>query len=53
MQKTLREENELILQIKAVNDNRLPKGVLLGGKEALKIFLNIKNEDAVNESRPY
>jgi hypothetical protein len=53
MQKTLREEHETILKIKSMNNNKLPKGVLIGGKEALNKFVEIKNEDLKNESRPY
>ena len=35
MQKILREENENIVKIKALNNNKLPQGILLEGKEAL------------------
>jgi hypothetical protein len=53
MQRVLREESEIILKIKAKNENRLPKGILLGGKEALNAFLEVKQEDLKNEARPY
>lgn len=35
MQRILREENENIIKIKAVNNNKLPQGILLEGKDAL------------------
>jgi serine/threonine-protein phosphatase 2B catalytic subunit len=53
MQRVLREESEIILKIKAMNDNKLPKGILLGGKEALQSFFKVKQEDMKNEARPY
>lgn len=41
MYTTLREENELILQIKNISpDGKLPRGLLLKGKPAIK---NSKN----------
>jgi hypothetical protein len=49
----LREENENIIKIKAINNNKLPQGILLEGKEALEAFMTAKNEDSVNEKRPY
>lgn len=39
MQKILREENENIIKIKALNNNKLPQGILLEGKEALDSFM--------------
>ena len=52
MQKTLREENENIVKIKALNNNKLPMGLLLEGKEAIDGFSKTKNDDAKNEMRP-
>jgi hypothetical protein len=53
MHQVLREESEIILKIKAMNENKLPKGILLGGKEALKSFAKVKEDDMRNEARPY
>ena len=52
MQKVLREENEHILKIKALNNNKLPQGILLEGKEAMETFAVVKVEDMKNEMRP-
>ena len=52
MQKILRTENEKILKIKALNNNKLPMGILQEGAEALNEFLAAKKEDSVNELRP-
>ncbi|CAD8093065.1 unnamed protein product [Paramecium sonneborni] len=57
MQKTLREENESIVQLKgACPDKRLPKGLLLQGKEAitdaLQEFNYMKLADSINEKMP-
>ncbi|KAM3137460.1 Serine/threonine-protein phosphatase 2B catalytic subunit alpha [Paramecium bursaria] len=57
MQKTLREQNESIVQLKgACPDKRLPKGLLLQGKDAihdaLADFQNAKSADVVNEKMP-
>lgn len=52
MQRVLREEHENILKIKAYNDNRLPPGMLLNGKAAIKNFLDCKIQDAENEKLP-
>ena len=52
MQKLLREQNENILAIKALNNNKLPQGILLEGKEALEAFSDAKNRDSENEMRP-
>ena len=65
MYKTLREENELIMKLKGFcPGNRIPKGILMQGPEALKngrdffYFLaferykNAKQIDAINELRP-
>ncbi|CAK83580.1 unnamed protein product (macronuclear) [Paramecium tetraurelia] len=57
MQKTLREENQSIVQLKgACPDKRLPKGLLLQGKEAitdaLQEFNYMKLADSINEKMP-
>ena len=52
MQKLLRQENENILKIKAANNNKLPQGILLEGKEALETFTDVKIQDYKNEMRP-
>lgn len=53
MQKILREEHEMILQIKSQNNNKLPRGLLTEGKEAMEVFLKVAEEDSVNERIPY
>ena len=53
MQRILREENENIIWIKAINNNVLPNGILLEGKEAVTAFMEAKNLDSINEKRPY
>jgi serine/threonine-protein phosphatase 2B catalytic subunit len=57
MFKTLREENELIMKLKGFcPDNKIPRGILLEGKQALKSALdkykNAKELDLANEKRP-
>ena len=52
MQRTLREEHENIVKIKAQNNNKLPMGLLLEGKEAIENFSQTKIIDAKNEMRP-
>ena len=57
MYKTLREEKELILQLRGLcPDNKIPRGLLMEGKEAianmLEDFRRAKKWDAVNEKRP-
>lgn len=52
MQRVLREERESILKIKFYNDNKLPQGILLEGKEAIDRFLAFKVYDAHNEMHP-
>lgn len=52
MQRLLREERESILKIKFFNDNKLPQGILLDGKEAIERFLAFKTYDALNEMMP-
>jgi len=38
MQKLLRQERESIIEIKKINGNKLPPGILLEGKDALVAF---------------
>lgn len=52
MQKTLREEHENIVKIKSMNNNKLPMGLLMEGKEAIDCFAQVKEKDAKNEMRP-
>lgn len=52
MQKTLREQHENIVKIKSMNNNKLPMGLLLEGKEAIEGFSKMKVSDAKNEMRP-
>jgi serine/threonine-protein phosphatase 2B catalytic subunit len=61
MFKTLREENESVVQLKGLcPDGKVPKGLLLEGKRALEnelvdrtgIFNNAKKLDSVNEGIP-
>jgi serine/threonine-protein phosphatase 2B catalytic subunit len=57
MYKTLREEKELIMQLKGMcPDNKIPRGLLMEGKEAIanmvEDFRRAKKWDAVNEKRP-
>lgn len=54
---TLREDSELILKIKNISpDGKLPRGILLEGKPAIKNAakqFNMAQElDKVNEKRP-
>jgi serine/threonine-protein phosphatase 2B catalytic subunit len=51
-QRMLREENENIVKIKAANDNKLPFGLLMEGKEAIDGFTKSKISDKKNEMRP-
>jgi serine/threonine-protein phosphatase 2B catalytic subunit len=61
MLKTLREENESVVQLKGIcPDGKVPKGLLLEGKRALEtelldrkdFFSNAKKLDIVNEAMP-
>ena len=61
MFKTLREENESVVQLKGIcSDGKVPKGLLLEGKKAIenelidrsKVFTNAKKLDAMNEAMP-
>ena len=57
MFKTLREESELVTQLKGLcPDNRIPRGLLLEGKDALRdaveAFQSARKWDAPNEMRP-
>ena len=62
MLKTLREENESVVQLKGIcTDGRVPKGLLIEGKKALEneladrstIFTNAKKLDSMNEAMPF
>ncbi|CAK75018.1 unnamed protein product (macronuclear) [Paramecium tetraurelia] len=58
MQRTLREERESIIQLKgACPDKRLPRGILMKGKDAindqLADFTTAKSVDLINEKMPY
>lgn len=55
--RTMREENELIVKLKGLcPGNKIPRGVLLQGAEALKSaydkYKNAKSLDLVNEKYP-
>lgn len=61
MFKTLREENESVVQLKGIcPDGKVPMGLLLEGKRAIenelvdrsKVFVNAKKMDSVNEGMP-
>lgn len=53
MQRVLREQSEHILKIKELNNNKLPQGILLDGKEMQEAFNATKKVDSKNERRPY
>jgi serine/threonine-protein phosphatase 2B catalytic subunit len=62
MFKTLREENESVVQLKGIcPDGKVPKGLLLEGKKAIenelvdrsKVFTNAKKLDSHNEGMPF
>lgn len=62
MFKTLREENESVVQLKGIcPDGKVPKGLLLEGKRAIEnelvdrkgVFSNAKRLDAMNEAMPH
>jgi serine/threonine-protein phosphatase 2B catalytic subunit len=61
MFKTLREENESVVQLKGIcPDGKVPKGLLLEGKKAIEnelvdrkgVFSNAKVLDRMNEAMP-
>ena len=61
MFKTLREENESVVQLKGIcPDGKVPMGLLIEGKKALenelvdrsKVFKNAKQLDSMNEGMP-
>ena len=60
--KTLREENESVVQLKGIcADGKVPKGLLLEGRRAIEseivdrsgFFNNAKKLDAMNEAMPF
>lgn len=57
MFRTLREERELIMKLKGFcPGNKIPKGILMQGAEALKSayerYTKVKIMDSINEKRP-
>lgn len=57
MFRTIREEHELIMKLKGFcPGNRIPKGILMQGPEAIKSafdrYKKVKMMDSVNEGRP-
>ena len=52
MQTILREENEQLMIVKSMNQNKLPLGLLMEGKEAILSFINAQKADSINEMRP-
>ena len=52
MNKILRSENESIIKIKSMHGDKLPKGLLMEGKDAINSFQDFKERDRLNESRP-
>lgn len=48
----LREEHMKIVEIKSQNNNKIPHGLLLEGKEAIESFGAMKTLDQKNEMRP-
>ncbi len=52
MQKLLREQSENIVKIKIMNNNKLPQGILLEGRDAIEAFSKAKTKDKKNEMRP-
>lgn len=61
MFKTLREENESVVQLKGIcPDGKVPQGLLLEGKKAIEneledrqqVFSNAKILDSLNEGMP-
>lgn len=57
MFRTLREENELIMKLKGFcPGNKIPKGILMQGPEALKTaferYKDAKSMDQINEMMP-
>eukprot|EP01017_Pseudomicrothorax_dubius_P035536 TRINITY_DN4990_c0_g2_i2.p1 TRINITY_DN4990_c0_g2~~TRINITY_DN4990_c0_g2_i2.p1 ORF type:complete len:188 (+),score=79.39 TRINITY_DN4990_c0_g2_i2:62-565(+) len=57
MNRTLRLENETLVQLKGMcPDNKIPKGLLIEGSQAIQgaldLFQTAKKADIVNEKRP-
>ena len=51
-QKILRDESETLLEIKTINNNKLPKGILSDGNCIIERFKQVRESDIVNEGRP-
>ena len=56
-QKTIRENNEQIIQLKGLSpDKKIPRGLLTEGKSAIdnmiETFEKVKTADKINEMRP-
>ncbi len=52
MQKLLREQSENIVKIKIMNNNKLPQGILLEGRDAIAALPKAKTKDKKNAMRP-
>lgn len=57
MFRTIREEHELIMKLKGFcPGNKIPKGILLQGPDAIKNayerYTSVKSMDSINEGRP-
>ena len=50
--KILRNESETLLEIKHINNNKLPKGILSDGNCIIERFKQIRMNDMENEGRP-
>lgn len=50
--KILRDESETLLQIKHINNNKLPKGILSDGNCIITRFKEVRANDMQNEGRP-
>ena len=51
--KILRDESETLLEIRHINNDKLPRGILSDGKCIIETFKEIKAHDMENEARPY
>lgn len=52
LQRILKTENETLLKIKSIFNNKLPSGLLTDGRSVIETFKTIKLQDLGNESRP-